>query len=94
MRAHNYVDLVSKPKRGDSLFSALRMGFPGGASGKEPASQCRKGKRCGFDPWLRKLPWRQHDNPLQYSCLENPMGRGAWWATAHKLVELDTTEAT
>ena len=36
-----------------------------------------------------------HGSPLQYSCLENPMDRGAWWATnrrGHK--ELDTTEAT
>ena len=32
-------------------------------------------------------------NPLQYSCLENPMDRGAWWATVH-IKESDTTEAT
>ena len=31
-------------------------------------------------------------NPLQYSCLENPLDRGAWWATVHGLTELDTTE--
>ena len=29
------------------------------ASGKEPASQCRRLKRCGFDPWVRKIPWRR-----------------------------------
>ena len=33
-------------------------------------------------------------NPLQYSCLENPMDRGAWQATVHGFAELDTTEAT
>ena len=35
------------------------MGLPGGASGKEPACQCRRCKRHGFDPWVRKIPWRQ-----------------------------------
>ena len=34
-------------------------GFPGGTSGKEPASQCRTHKRCGFDPWVGKTPWRR-----------------------------------
>ena len=33
-------------------------GFPGGASGKEPACQCRRCKGCGFDPWVGKIPWR------------------------------------
>ena len=35
------------------------MGFPGVASGKEPACQCRKCKRCGFEPWVGKIPWRR-----------------------------------
>ena len=34
----------------------------------------------------------KNGNPLQYSCLENPMDRGAWWATVHGFAELDTTE--
>ena len=33
-------------------------------------------------------------NPLQYSCLENHVDRGAWWAAVHRVVQLDTTEAT
>ena len=33
-------------------------------------------------------------NPFQYSCLENPMDRGAWWATAHRVAESDTAEVT
>ena len=35
-----------------------------------------------------------NDNPLQYSCLENLMDRGPWWATVHRVAESDTTEAT
>ena len=37
----------------------MDMGFPGGTSGKEPACQCRRLKRCGFDPWFKKIPWRR-----------------------------------
>ena len=35
----------------------LRMGFPGAASGKEPACQCRRCKRHGFNSWIRKVSW-------------------------------------
>ena len=66
--------------------------FPGATRGKEPACQCRKCKRCGFNPWIRKVPGKEHGNPLQYSCLENPIDRGAWWATDHRVTELDMTE--
>jgi len=40
------------------------------------------------------IPGGGHSNPLQYSCLENPMDRGAWWATVHRVSESDMTEAT
>ena len=63
------------------------MGFPGGTSGKEPACQCRRRKRCGLDPWVGKIPWRRAWQPLQYSCLENPMDRGARWATVHRVTK-------
>ena len=39
------------------------MGFPGGASGKEPTWQCRRCKRLGFHPWVRKIPWRRKRQP-------------------------------
>ena len=39
------------------------MGFPRGAGGKEPARQCRKQKRWGFDPWVGKIPWRRAWQP-------------------------------
>ena len=43
---------------------------------KESTSQLR---RCGFYPWLGRSPGGGNGNPLQYSCLENPMDKGAWW---------------
>ena len=39
------------------------MGLPGGARGKEPISQCRIRKRCGFDPWVWKILWRRAGQP-------------------------------
>ena len=39
------------------------VGFPGGTSGKEPACQCRRRRRCGFSPWIRKIPWRRKWQP-------------------------------
>ena len=59
------------------------QGFPGGASQKEPACQCRRHKSQGFDPWVGKIPGGGNGNPLQYSCLKNPMDREAWRATVH-----------
>ena len=50
----------------------------------------------GSIPGSGRSPREGHGNPLQYSCLENPMDRGVWWATVHRLcvTESDTTEAT
>ena len=45
-------------------------------------------------PGSGRSPGRGHDNPLQHSCLENPMDRGAWQAIIHKVAELGMTEAT
>ena len=43
--------------------------------------------RPGFDPWVGKIPGGGHGNPLQYSCLENSMDRGAWWVTVHRVAK-------
>ena len=50
------------PKENRDL-SALIWGFPGSVSGKEPACQCKRHKRCGFEPWIRKIPWRRAWQP-------------------------------
>ena len=49
---------------------------------------------AGLIPGSVRSPAGGHSNPLQDSCLENPMGRGAWWATVHGATESDMTEAT
>ena len=48
---------------------------------KDPPAQCMRCKRCRFNPWVRKTPGLGNGNLLQYSCLENSMGRGIWQAT-------------
>ena len=63
------------------------MGFPGGSDSKESA--CNVGD-LGLIPGLGRFPGGEHGNPLQYSCLENPMGRGAWQAAVHGLTESQT----
>ena len=62
----------------------------GAAGGKEPAHQCRRHKRCRFYPGLGRSPGEGHGNPLQYSYLENPMDRGAWRATVHRVTKSRT----
>ena len=46
----------------------------------------------GSIPGLERSPGEGNGNPLQDSCLENPMDGGAWWATVHGITQLDTTE--
>ena len=57
--------------------------LPRWLSGKESACQCRRCRSLRFDPWIRKIPWRRKWQPTPYSCLENPVDRGAWWTRVH-----------
>ena len=66
------------------------VGFPGGASGKETACQCRRHKRLRFYLWSGRSPGVANGDPLQYSCLENSMDRGAWRATVHRVAKSRT----
>ena len=52
--------------------------------------QMVKNLRPGFNPWVGKILGGGHGNPLQYSHLENPIDRGAWWATVHGLRKRQT----
>ena len=62
-------------------------GFPGGSEVK--ASACNAGD-VGLIPESGRSPGEGNGNPLQYSCLENSMDRGAWWATVHRVAKSQT----
>ena len=62
-------------------------GFPGSSDDKEYAC---KAENPGSIPGLGKFLGEGNGNPLQYSCLENPMDREAWWATVHGIGKSQT----
>ena len=77
------------PAAGIVVFCASHqfLGFPDGSNGEESA--CNAGDP-GLILRLGRFPGEGHGNPLQYSCLENPMDRGARWATVHGVAKSQT----
>ena len=69
------------------LATALRCGLPWWLSGKESA--CSAGDP-GLIPGWERSPGEGNSNPLQYSCLENPTHRGAWWDIVHRVAMSQT----
>ena len=63
------------------------LGFPGGSDGKESASNAGD---PGLIPGSGRSPGEGNGNPLQYSCLENSLDRGAWRATVHGVTKSET----
>ena len=71
------------------------MGFPGGASGKEPACQWRRCKRCRFDPWVGKIPWRRAQQPTPvFLPGESHAQRHLAGCSAQGCTDSDTAEVT
>ena len=82
-----------------SLFSSMAerapfLRLPQCLGNKESTCRCTDSGDADPIPALERSPGGGHGNPLQFSCLENPMGRGAWWATVHGIAKSDKTEAT
>ena len=59
-----------------------------------PSTSAEDIRDMGLISGSGRVPGGGQGNPFQYSCLENPMDRGAWWATVHRVAESDTTEVT
>ena len=76
-------------------IGVVTRGLPGGTSGKEPTYQSRRCRRCGFDPWFRKIPWRRAWQPIPVFLPGESHGHRSLvgyspWACK----ESDTTEVT
>ena len=61
--------------------------LPQWLSGKESTCNAGPPRDAGSTPGSGRSPRGGHGNSLQYSCLENPMDKGAWWATVHGVAE-------
>ena len=61
---------------------------------KNPSANAGDRRDAGSVPGSARSPGGGHGHPLQYSCLENPMDREAWWAIIHVVAESTMTEAT
>ena len=74
------------------IISARSLGLPGGSvvKKKKKKSPPARAGDAGLIPASGRSPGEGNGNPLQYSCLENPTDRGAWWATVHGVAESQT----
>ena len=66
------------------------MGFPGGRMVKNPLISAGDTRDAGLTPGSGRSPGVANGNPLQYSCLENSMDRGVWWAIVHEVTKSQT----
>ena len=64
--------------------------FPDGTVVKDLTANSGDVRNMGSIPWLGRSPGEGNGNPFQYSCLEEPMDRGASWATVHRVAKSRT----
>ena len=67
-------------------MGSVHWGFPGDTVVKNPPANAEDVRDMGSILGLGRFPGEQ-GNPLQYFCLENPMDKGVWWATVHRVVK-------
>ena len=75
-------------------INLLKMGFPGGAGGKEASCQCRRHKRCGFSPCVGKIPWRKKWQPTPVFLPGDSQGWGSMGLQSTGSQRVGCTEAT
>ena len=68
----------------------VTWGFPDGSAGEESACSAGDTEEMSLTPGWGRSPGGGHGSPLQFSCLENPMDRGAWWATVREVTKSQT----
>ena len=93
MKAGKPIAANGKPTPPKAL-PTLDMGFPGGVMVKNPLANAGDSRDVGLIPGLGNSLGEGNGNPLQYSCLENPMDRGAWRATVHGVMKSWTRLST
>ena len=78
-RSHFTLEIFEGPK--------TLSGFPGGSVVKNLPANAEDTGDLGLIPGLGRFPGGGNGNPLQYSCWDNPMNRGAWWAKVHEVAK-------
>ena len=68
----------------------LTTGFPDGSAGEESACNAGDTEDAGLIPGLGRSSGGGNGNPFQYSCLENPLDKRAWWSTVHRVAKSQT----